>query len=173
MTTEALLVELLCEELPPKALRRLSEALAEHLRAGLQAAGFVAPDAAEPTVFATPRRLAARFPQVRVRQEDRETVRKGPSVQAAHDADGKPTPALLGFARSSGVPVEALERIRDGKAEYFAFRSRRAGERVFSRVGSLIGAHDFARVQSPRSVCPQALRRSRYPGTMRSPSRCD
>jgi glycyl-tRNA synthetase beta chain len=138
MTTEALLVELLCEELPPKALRRLSEALAEHLRAGLQAAGFVAPDAAEPAVFATPRRLAARFPQVRVRQEDRETVRKGPSVQAAHDADGKPTPALLGFARSSGVPVEALERIRDGKAEYFAFRSRRAGESLDAHLPALV-----------------------------------
>jgi glycyl-tRNA synthetase beta chain len=138
MTTEALLVELLCEELPPKALRRLSEALAEHLRAGLRAAGFVAPDAAETAVFATPRRLAARFPQVRDRQEDRETVRKGPSVQAAHDAGGKPTPALLGFARSSGVAVEALERIRDGKAEYFAFRSRRAGESLDAHLPALV-----------------------------------
>jgi glycyl-tRNA synthetase beta chain len=138
MTTEALLVELLCEELPPKALRRLSEALADHLLAGLQAAGFVAPDAAEPAVFATPRRLAARFAQVRGRQEDRETVRKGPSVQAAHDASGKPTPALLGFARSCGVPAEALERIQDGKGEYWGFRSRRAGEPLDAHLPALL-----------------------------------
>jgi glycyl-tRNA synthetase beta chain len=143
MTTEALLVELLCEELPPKALRRLSEALAHHLRAGLQAAGFVAPDAAElhgaeADVFATPRRLAARFPQVRGRQEDREIVRKGPAVQAAHDASGKPTPALAGFARSCGVPAEALERVQDGKAEYWAFRSRRAGESLDAHLPALV-----------------------------------
>ena len=100
MTTHPLLIELLCEELPPKALRRLSEALAANLRSALQAAGFVAADAADGEIFATPRRLAVRFPDVRDRQEDRESVRKGPSLQAGHDASGKPTPALAGFARS-------------------------------------------------------------------------
>lgn len=138
MSTEPLLVELVCEELPPKALRRLSEALAEHLGAGLRAAGFMAEPAGAPDVFATPRRLAVRFPQIRARQEDREIVRKGPSVQAAHDTSGKPTPALTGFARSCGVPVEALERMQDGKAEYFAFRSRRAGEPLDAHLAKLV-----------------------------------
>jgi glycyl-tRNA synthetase beta chain len=138
MKSEALLVELLCEELPPKALRRLSEALAEHLGAALQAAGFIAQEAPAPDIFATPRRLAVRFAQVHARQEDREIVRKGPSVQAAHDAAGKPTAALAGFARSCGVAVEALERVQDGKAEYWSFRSRRAGESLDAHLPGLV-----------------------------------
>ena len=136
--TEPLLVELLCEELPPKALQRLSEALASHLRAALEGAGFIPANAPAPAVFATPRRLAARFPQVRARQEDREIVRKGPSVQAAYDASGKPTAALAGFARSCGVPVDALERVHDGKAEYFVFRSHRAGEPLDAHLPGLL-----------------------------------
>ncbi|RPI40655.1 MAG: glycine--tRNA ligase subunit beta, partial [Betaproteobacteria bacterium] len=109
MSHEPLLIELLCEELPPKALARLSEALGAGLRTGLESAGFIAPGSAPHVNFATPRRLAARFPQVRARQEDREVVRKGPSVQAGIDAAGKPTPALAGFARSCAVAVEQLE----------------------------------------------------------------
>ena len=58
-------------------------------------------------------------------------------MQAAH-AGGKPTPALAGFARSCGVPVEALERVQDGKAEYFAFRSRRAGEPLDAHLAKLV-----------------------------------
>ena len=36
MSTASLLVELLCEELPPRALRRLGEAFAEGIVKGLQ-----------------------------------------------------------------------------------------------------------------------------------------
>ena len=98
MSRAPLLIELLCEELPPKALLRLSEALTEHLRAALAAAGFLDESAGAPTTFATPRRLGVRFPLVRAQQEDRETVRKGPSIQAGTDAQGQPTKALLEYA---------------------------------------------------------------------------
>ena len=138
MSHEPLLVELRCEELPPKALRRLSEALGDALRAGLNAAGFIPDDAGEHAVFATPRRLGIRFPRVRSRQEDREVVRKGPSVQAGFDAMGKPTPALQGFARSCGINVELLERMQDGKTEHFAFRSKRPGEPLDAHLAGLL-----------------------------------
>jgi len=39
---------------------------------------------------------------------------KGPSVKAGLSADGAPTPALLGFAKKQGVPVDRLERVSDG-----------------------------------------------------------
>jgi glycyl-tRNA synthetase beta chain len=139
MSHAPLLIELLCEELPPKALQRLSEALGDHLRAGLVGAGFVAADAPPHVDFATPRRLAVRFPQVLGRQEEREVVRKGPAVQAGTDANGKPTQALLGFARSCGVEVAALERLKDGKAEYFAFRSKKPGEALDDHLAQLLG----------------------------------
>ncbi|NBT06276.1 MAG: glycine--tRNA ligase subunit beta, partial [Betaproteobacteria bacterium] len=53
----SILVELLCEELPPKALARLSESFAQTLAAELASAGLCAADTAV-TPYATPRRLA-------------------------------------------------------------------------------------------------------------------
>ena len=53
-----LLVELFCEELPPKALQRLGEAFAEGLRRGLAKREMLSEDSAAQS-FATPRRLAA------------------------------------------------------------------------------------------------------------------
>jgi glycyl-tRNA synthetase beta chain len=138
MSTAPLLIEVLSEELPPKALQRLSESLGEHLRSGLTTAGFVAADAPAHISFATPRRLAVRFPHVLGHQEEREVMRKGPSLQAGLDATGKPTQALAGFARSCGVDVSVLERIKDGKAEYFAFRSRKPGESLDDHLATLL-----------------------------------
>jgi glycyl-tRNA synthetase beta chain len=138
MTHEPLLIELLCEELPPKALVRLSEALGSSLHAGLSAAGFIPTDAGDHCNFATPRRLAVTFPAVRIRQDDRELLRKGPAVQAGMDATGRPTPALLGFARSCGVEPAQLERIREGKAEHFAFRSKKPGEPLDAHLAELL-----------------------------------
>ncbi|MCC6535604.1 MAG: glycine--tRNA ligase subunit beta [Burkholderiales bacterium] len=138
MTHEPLLIELLCEELPPKALQRLSESLGAQLHAALSAAGFIAEGAAAHTNFATPRRLAVRFPAVRAEQQAREVTRKGPSVQAGLDAAGQPSGALRGFARSCGVAVEALERITEAKAEYFVYRSTRPGEALAAHLPVLL-----------------------------------
>src|SRR5690606_22647004 len=61
--TRPLLVELLTEELPPKALQRLGQAFAEGLRASLQQQHLLA-DACTVRPLATPRRLAALFDAV-------------------------------------------------------------------------------------------------------------
>ena len=58
-----LLVELLCEELPPKALARLGAAFAQSVRDGLAKRGLV--EEREALEFATPRRLAVGLRQVR------------------------------------------------------------------------------------------------------------
>jgi len=138
MSPAPLLIELLCEELPPKALARLSIAFGESLRAGLAARGFIPADFAGHENFATPRRLAVRFAGVRDRQEDNEVLRKGPSLQSGLDASGKPTQALLGFARSVNTEVDALERVQDGKASYFAYRSKRMGEPLELHLAGLV-----------------------------------
>ncbi len=57
--------------------------------------------------FATPRRLAARVLGLAERQRPLEEERRGPPAAAAFK-DGAPTPAAIGFAKSAGVPVEAL-----------------------------------------------------------------
>src|SRR5262249_58283668 len=58
-----LLVELLTEELPPKALRQLGYAFADALVSDLRKDGF-APADGEFVVFATPRRLGVLIPAV-------------------------------------------------------------------------------------------------------------
>ena len=63
-------------------------------------------------VEGTPRRLAVVVQAVAARQPDRELVIKGPPANRAYDADGAPTRAAEGFARSKGVTVADLE-VRD------------------------------------------------------------
>jgi glycyl-tRNA synthetase beta chain len=124
--SEPLLVELLTEELPPKALRSLGYSFADALVASLRADGFAPADGAF-TVYASPRRLGVLIGAVSAKAPDREVLAKGPSVKAGLGADGTPTQALAGFARKQSVRVDQLERISDGKQEVFAHRSVVAG----------------------------------------------
>ena len=136
---EGLLIELLTEELPPKSLKRLSDAFAGGIVEGLKEKHFIGADAkAEP--FATPRRLALRISHVLAKQPDRTVERKGPSVQAGFDAQGKPTPALQGFARSCGVDVAKLERRKDDKGEYFVYQSKQKGEPLATHLAAIVEA---------------------------------
>ena len=92
MTTKSLLVELLAEELPPKALHKLGEAFAHSLAASLKAQGLAGEHSAV-TPFATPRRLAVHVSGVRAVGEDAEVIEKlMPSSIALRD--GLPTDAL-------------------------------------------------------------------------------
>jgi len=116
-----LLVELLTEELPPRALRLLSEAFAKALAEDLGQDGFLEPGS-EVQPYATPRRLAVRITRVRDRAPDKPVELSGPSVKAALDARGQPTQALLGFARKCGVEARALSRRQTPKGEFYFHR---------------------------------------------------
>lgn len=122
-----LLVEIGCEELPPLSLQRLAESFYEGCGKRLEAAGF-AHEAEASRVFYTPRRLAFRIAQVAARQVDQVQDRKGPAVEAAFDAEGKPTAAATGFARSVGREVEALERHATDKGEWLFCRVEQPGQ---------------------------------------------
>lgn len=101
------LVELGTEELPPKALKTLSEAFLAGIEKGLKDAGlgFVKAHA-----YAAPRRLAVLVEQLATQQPDRSVNLDGPPIQAAFDADGEPTQAALGFARKCGVDLAEIDR---------------------------------------------------------------
>ncbi len=60
----------------------------------------------------TPRRLVAKVLGLQTRQTDRKIEVKGPPADRAFDAQGNPTKAAEGFARSRGIEVSAL-RVRD------------------------------------------------------------
>lgn len=102
------LVEIVTEELPPKALKRLMHAFADGIAQQLTAAGL---DYTQLMPFASPRRLAVRFSQLLTQQADKEQERQGPPKAQAFDADGKPSKALEGFARTNGVDVAELIEI--------------------------------------------------------------
>src|SRR5690348_2992448 len=70
-----LLVELLTEELPPKALRQLSDAFAASVVDDLRSDGLLAA-ASRATAFATPRRLAVSITDVLAVAPDREVVER-------------------------------------------------------------------------------------------------
>lgn len=114
------LVEIGTEELPPMALASLAVAFNDAVHAGLEAAGLRPPEQRQNEYFYSPRRLAVRVRDVAARQPDRVEERLGPAVAAAFDADGAPTAAAAGFARSCGVAVDALARRVTDKGERLA-----------------------------------------------------
>jgi len=100
------LVELGTEELPPKSLKRLAEAFLGGVEKGLQEAGL---SYAAARYYAAPRRLAVLVDALDTQQSDRTQQMDGPPLQAAFDAEGKPTKAAEGFARKCGVQVADLD----------------------------------------------------------------
>ncbi len=123
----ALLLEIGTEELPPRSLWALANSLGEGLVKSLTEAGLA--QAGVPyQIFATPRRLAVRVSAVLAHAPEREQERRGPALAAAFDAAGQPTRALLGFAQSCGVPVEALVRLETDKGAWLVHRHTQAGE---------------------------------------------
>ncbi|MDP9043188.1 MAG: glycine--tRNA ligase subunit beta [Pseudomonadota bacterium] len=129
MATDSLLIELFVEELPPKALRRLGEAFAATLAAGLQSQGL-ASAASVATPYASPRRLAVHLTQVAARAVDRVVMHKLMPARVGLDADGQATPALLKKLAALGAGPAALPQLQrrmDGKAEALFFESSVAG----------------------------------------------
>jgi glycyl-tRNA synthetase beta chain len=126
---QTLLVELLTEELPPKALARLGEAFAAGIFNGLKSRDFVEADSVA-TAFATPRRLAVSITKVRATSPDKSIREKVLPVSVALDKEGNPTPPLakklaaLGFP---GLKLSDLERASDGKAESFFYTYTASG----------------------------------------------
>ncbi|MDR2924520.1 MAG: glycine--tRNA ligase subunit beta [Azoarcus sp.] len=117
--THNLLVEILAEELPPKALNALGDSFAQSLAAALKRDALAADDAVV-TAYATPRRLAAHITDVRAQAADRAVSQKLMPVSVGLDTNGAPTPALLKKLASLGVDAPAISQLRregEGKAE--------------------------------------------------------
>lgn len=132
-----LLIELGTEELPPKALDELSAAFLSGVCDGLARRGIVAElDLAR--AYASPRRLAVLVPGVAATQPEQAVERRGPAMNAALDAEGQPSKALLGFAQSCGVPVDQLEKLQTDKGEWFVWRSIKPGQTVASLVPEIV-----------------------------------
>jgi glycyl-tRNA synthetase beta chain len=124
---QTLLVELLTEELPPKALAKLGDAFAAGIVNGLKSRDFLEADSVA-TSYATPRRLAVSITKVRATSPDKKMREKVLPVTVALDAEGKPTAplqkklaAMAGTIGVAEIKLEQLERAADGKAESFFY----------------------------------------------------
>jgi len=137
-----LLVELLTEELPPKALRKLGESFAESVRATLAARGLLAP-ACTVEPYATPRRLAVRLSAVLAQAPDQEYSEKLMPVKIGLDADGKATPALLKKLAAKGlehIDPATLARESDGKQDVLVARGKAPGAALAAGLQDAIDA---------------------------------
>lgn len=122
-----LLFEIGTEELPPKELKRLGEALGEEVARRLKEADLAFSGI---ETFATPRRLAVLVRDLAEEQPPRLIEKMGPPLEIAFDKEGRPTAAAIGFARKFGVSVEALLTIRDNKGERLFLRLELPGKRT-------------------------------------------
>ena len=132
-----LFLEIGVEELPASWMPALNLQIAEKIKARLTAMHLKQTGTIE--AFSTPRRLAVVVPSLADRQDDRDEEMMGPPVSAAYDADGKPTHALLGFARKNNVDVSALTQKETPKGQYLTYTKQHRGRATVDVMPDLLG----------------------------------
>ncbi|WLG13337.1 glycine--tRNA ligase subunit beta [Psychrobacter cibarius] len=113
-----ILFELGCEELPPKSLKPLRDALQASVTEQLNEAE-ISFDSIK--AFAAPRRLALQIQGISDKQPDRSEQKRGPAIKAAFDAEGNPTRAAMGFAKGLGIEASELITINTDKGDYVGY----------------------------------------------------
>lgn len=129
-----LLIELGCEELPAGSMMPMAQHLGKVLAELLSASELCANP---PEIFATPRRIAARFVDVGERQADSVVERRGPAKAAAYK-DGEPTKALLGFLKSAGVGIDDVQTIETPKGEWMVVSKTQPGKTLAELLDSAL-----------------------------------
>jgi glycyl-tRNA synthetase len=138
------LLEIGTEELPSADLSGALEQLRKGIKALLAEARLAH---GEVRIFGTPRRLVVSVRDLVPSQPDEEKVVKGPPAERAFDAEGQPTPAGQGFARSKGIHVSDLQvREMDGGMYAVAVvrsEGRPAAEVLVEQIPDLIASLRF------------------------------
>ncbi|MCP4201301.1 MAG: glycine--tRNA ligase subunit beta [bacterium] len=111
------LLEVRCEEIPARMVRRATQNLGSRIFQELLNRKLT-PRAIE-TGF-TPRRLTVALMGVPAREQDRTEKVTGPPASVAFDESGQPTQAAEGFARRCGIEPGDLTRVETPKGEYAA-----------------------------------------------------
>lgn len=135
MSVQNLIIELGTEELPPKQLRTLAQGFSDSIQAQLEKAdiGF------ESVKFlASPRRLAVSVTALSTGQSDKVVEKRGPAIASAFDADGNPTKAAMGWARSNGITVDEAERLKTDKGEWLLFKAQVKGQATVELIPAMV-----------------------------------
>jgi glycyl-tRNA synthetase beta chain len=139
MTNERLdlLFEIGAEEVPASYVLPALADLDRAVRDGLSNArlGFESADS-----YATPRRLALVVRGIAARQDDLERDAAGPPAKIAFGPDGAPTKAALGFAKTQGVEVSALEVRETDRGPYVFARVTERGRAASDVIPGVLSA---------------------------------
>ena len=135
-----ILFELGTEELPPKSLKTLQNALYDHVKTALGEQNIAFDDI---KAYSAPRRLTLLIKGVGDYQPDRTETKKGPSIKASFDAEGNSSRAGQGClqglnANGLNLTKDDLITISDKKGEYIAYTLTIKGEKVTDLMPSLI-----------------------------------
>ena len=165
MNTAPLLIELLVEELPPKALSKLSVSFSQTMYAQLLDLELIDSQCAYES-FATPRRLAVLFQSVLSQSPEREMKQKLMPLKVGLDPNGQATPALekkllsLGF---SHLDVSDLEVVNEGQVQHLWLKRTQAG--VSLAVGAQKALNEaIAKLPIPKVMSYQLHENCEMPG---------
>lgn len=124
----SLLIEIQTEELPPKALDKLSQAFAKNLAESLKEQDLAAPQA-EVTAYGSPRRIAALISEVSEVAPDKPFKQKLVPAKIGLDAQGNATPALAKKMKALGIKCapSALKIVNDGKQDQLFYEGTKTG----------------------------------------------
>ncbi|MBN2647972.1 MAG: glycine--tRNA ligase subunit beta [Thiotrichales bacterium] len=142
------LVEIGTEELPPTALKKLSQAFGEGIESGLAEAQL---SYGTVSLYASPRRLAVRIQDLQAKQADQTIEKRGPAKKAAFAADGTPTKALEGFARGCGATVAELIEVDTDKGIWMAFMQQQVGQDVAALLPEIVN-QSLAKLPIPKRM---------------------
>lgn len=135
MNKENLLIEIGTEELPATVLVQTATNLKQHLQEELNKSNL---SFKEIKWFASPRRLAAMVYDLDTIKLAKEIIKKGPAIEVAFDASGKPTPAGLGWAKSCGIEITEAQILKTDKGSWLTFTEKQEDEKVFDLLPEII-----------------------------------
>ena len=140
--------ELLAEEIPASMHEGAQKALRERLTKVVEPLG-VTDAATSIRITSTPRRITFLISNLPERESDRQQEVKGPPRKSSFDAEGKPSPALLGFLRKNNAAVEDVLPASDD----------------YVRITRKIAGRDTAEILAEQ--IPEVMASLRWPKMMR------
>ncbi|MDL2058964.1 glycine--tRNA ligase subunit beta [Mesosutterella sp. AGMB02718] len=136
----SLLVELQTEELPPKALKKLSEAFGRGIEKSLRGQGLLS-GGSRSEIYATPRRLAVHITDVLPRSEDKPFSKKLMPKAIGFSADGKPSAPLLKKMEALGLgkDLSSLRTKQENGKEFLYVEGKLPGVELAAGLEKAVG----------------------------------
>jgi glycyl-tRNA synthetase beta chain len=144
------LVELGTEELPPKALKSLSNAFTDGVVSGLRDLGLNYKDVRS---FAAPRRLAITISELDAQTPNIDLVIWGPPVKVAFSDDGTPSKAAEAFAKKNDITIKELASLidNDGQQDKLCIRRTENGVDTKTCLADIIN-QSLAKLPIPKRM---------------------